>query len=77
MAGKAYTPGQTARYAGLGAAAGVGLRAINAAIDPVLRRTAFKPRGLASAAVTGAIYGGALPVARRIMDIDAAKRGKF
>lgn len=77
MAGKAHTPGQSLRYAGLGAGAGLGLRALSAAIDPGLRGAAFKPRSMANAAITGAIYGGALPVARRLLDIEAAKRGAF
>lgn len=88
LAGRRLTPGQVARYMGIGGAVvsglGVGRRTMVQAGKEGLGRLATR-EGLSavahpSAVAADALYGGAigaLPVIRRKMDIEAARRGQF
>lgn len=82
LAGRKMTPGQYARYAGIGATVGGLQHVLGSAIEgaqpgKTFRQVAFKPRSLARGATIGAIYSTAIPAAARLADIEAAKRGKF
>jgi len=84
LAGRPWTKGQYVR-AGLQAlGAGATAHGVGTLIeggDKELGKTVWselkKPRKLARSMVMGAIFAAGLPAARRIMDIEAAKRGKF
>lgn len=88
IAGRKWTKGQYKRYAAIGAGAGMATRITSRAIEgagPWFKRVkgrgalkpVFSPRGMAAAAAIGGIYGAAMPAAKRLIDIEAAKKGKF
>lgn len=80
LTGRKWTPGQYARGAGIGAAVGTAGHVIGSLIEGMGKgRVAelMAPRRVARTAAIASLYGAALPAARRIADVEAAKRGKF
>jgi hypothetical protein len=84
LVGRKPTKGQLGRWALIGAGAGTGghlvRSALEGAADGWLPKSVVKPgkqvlhpRRLAGAAAVGAIYGSALPVSRRLWDIQTAR----
>ena len=74
LAGKKWTRGKYYRGAVIGAGMGTGGQMLRAAIQ---KQKVLDPRSLTAAAAIGAIYGSALPAARRLADIEAAKAGAY
>jgi hypothetical protein len=90
MAGKPFTPGQYGRYTAAGALSGLAGHFLGGAIEgehfklwkpdtlkPNSERALLHPRKLSRAAVMGAIFGAAVPAARKLWDIHAAQQGYF
>lgn len=83
LVGRKPTAGQLARWGAIGAGAGVGGHLIRSGLEGGEKwvpksaikpgREVLHPRRLAGAAAVGAIYGSALPVARRLWDIRTAR----
>ena len=73
LAGRKWTRGQYVRSAGIGA----GMGTLAGIIGPKIEGAKIKPRGVGRAAAIGALYGAAIPAARRLADIEAAKAGVF
>lgn len=80
LAGKQYTAGQLARGgaigAGFGAAAGLAEGAIGGGRKG-LAGAVKNPRQLMGRAVTGALFGAAVPAAKRYSDVQAAEGGWY
>jgi hypothetical protein len=74
LAGPKWTKGQYYRGALIGAGLTTGGQLIRAGIQ---KQKVLDPRALIAAGTVGAIYGSALPAARRLADIEAAKAGVY
>lgn len=80
LTGRRWTPGQYARGAAIGAGVGTVGHVIGSAIEGAGKgkfKSLVAPRRIARTAAIASLYGAALPAARRIADVEAAKRGKF
>jgi len=83
LVGRKPTAGQLARWGTIGAGAGIGGHLVRSGLEGGEKwipksvtkpgKEALHPRRLAGAAAVGAIYGSALPVARRLWDIQTAR----
>lgn len=87
LSGRKWTKNQYIRGAGIGAGVGAAAHILGTAIGgagpavggvkPSLVKAMANPRSLVRGAAITALYGSALPAARRLADIEAAKRGKY
>ena len=80
LTGRKWTPGQYIRGGAIGAGIGTAGHVVVAAIEGAGKgkmRELMAPRKVARTAAIATMYGAALPAARRIADVEAAKRGKF
>lgn len=77
LVGKPQTRGQLVRNAIIGAGSGISAGVIGNMIEGKSRRELITPRGAARSAVMGVTFGAAIPAIKRLIDIEAAKRGKY
>lgn len=80
LTGRRWTGGQYARGAGIGAAVGTVGHVVGSAIEGAGKGRfgeLMAPRRVGRTAAIASMYGAALPAARRLADVEAAKRGKF
>lgn len=84
VVGRPLTPGQLARYTGIGLGVGLGMGGLRRGLGSIgrggsIRKTVghvLGPRDLAGDTATGLAFS-ALPIIRQQTDIEAAKRGVF
>jgi len=74
LAGPAWTKGRYVRGALIGAGMGMATHPVSAAIQ---RQKIRDPRAVLAAGAVGAMFGSALPAAKRLADIEAAKAGVY
>ena len=80
LAGREWTKGQYTRGAGIGAGIGTAGHVIGSGIEGLGKGkflANMAPRKVLRTAAIASLYGAALPAARRIADVEAAKRGEF
>lgn len=90
LIGRPPTKGQYMRSAAIGAGGGLTAHVLGRAIqgggmspwvgtkaDLLSGKATLSPRQLARAVTMGVVFGAAVPAFKRLMDIEAAKRGKF
>lgn len=80
LTGRRWTAGQYARGAGIGAAVGTVGHVLGAAVEGAGKgkfKELITPRRIGRTAAIASLYGAALPAARRIADVEAAKRGAY
>ena len=80
LTGRKWTRGQYGRGAAIGAGVGTVGHIIGSAIEGAGTgrfKELVRPRRVARTAAIASLYGAALPAARRVADVEAAKRGAF
>lgn len=77
LVGKPQTKGQMIRNAIIGVGSGIGAATVGNLIDREAGKPIMTGRKALRAGVMGITFGAAMPAVKRLIDIEAAKRGKY